>query len=219
MLTARDRLKRFLTLADQGPAQRAALAEELVEFLIDWPDECPRDMRKPVMTLLDMTLQEADDFARARLAARLGEIVDLPLGLANRVFHCAPEMVRKIILCRNETAHNPSRPIPVRDPIKLLAAAREADGTGFVLQFAQATHIPHPCAAGILADTSGHSLATLCKGIKLGRGFFSALALLLFKDQTDMASRLSLFEDIPQNAAENITSYWQSLNRQSSRAA
>jgi len=164
-------------------------------------------------------LQEADEDTRARLAVRLGDLDDLPLGTVNGFFHCAPSAVRKIILQRNESAAGTSRPIVVRDPLKLLAAAREENNTSFALQFSQAMHIPPHSTAEIFSDISGQSLAVLCKGVKLGRGFFSALALLVFKNEPIDPARLTAFEEISQRAADSITAFWQTQNRQTSRAA
>lgn len=209
MPTAKDRLKRFLALADQGAAQRVALAEDLIDFLIHWPEECPRTMRRPVMTLLDMTLQEADDFTRARLSVRLDQVQDLPLELANRMFHCAPNNVRKAILKRNESARDLPRPETARDPIRLLTAARQESAEGFRIQFARAMHVAPGCAAAILADESGQSLATICKGTGVARGIYSALALLIFTGKPTDPARLAAYDDIAQSAAENMASYWQ----------
>lgn len=219
MPTAKDRLKRFLALADQGPAQRAALAKELIDFLVCWPEECPRAMRRPVLTLLAMTLEEADEGIRGRLAARLGDIDDLPLAAANKMFFYAPRAVQHVILRRNETANDLPHPIPVRDPLRLLADARGENNVHFPLLFSRAVHIPPDCAADILADGGGQSLATVCKGTGVNRGLYSALAVLIFRKMPADPTRLTAYEEIPRKAAENITAYWQSWNAPSSRAA
>ena len=39
------RLAHLLELADKGPALRAALAEEVASLLVDWPNDCPLEMR------------------------------------------------------------------------------------------------------------------------------------------------------------------------------
>lgn len=218
MPTAKERLKYFLALADQGPAQCVALAEEIIDFLIDWPSECPQRLRHCVMELLDMTLQEADDFTRTRLAARLNQVSDLPLSLANRMFHCAPKSIQHEILNRNEAERNSAKPQPIRDPVRLVAAARAGMGDNFAVQFAQAMHISPGCANAILADDSGQSLAALCKGTRMNRGFFSALAVLIFAGRPTDPARLTAYEEISQIAAENMAAFWQTQNRRATAA-
>ena len=44
-MSGTQRLINLLELADQGPAMRAALAEEVAELLTDWPADCPAEMR------------------------------------------------------------------------------------------------------------------------------------------------------------------------------
>ena len=218
MSTAKERLKHFLTLADQGPAQRTKLAGELADFLVDWPDECPLTMREPVLTLLEMTLREADDDTRTCLAARLGGHSELPLELVNEFYLCAPRDVRKTILKRNESESVEAVAQGVSDPARLLAAARDEKSSSFTRAFAGALHVPLYTAAAILADESCEALAAVCKGAKLERALFSALALLKLSGAA-VAAQLAAFDAVPQRAAENITAFWQSQNGFSSRAA
>lgn len=213
MSTSKERLKRFLSLADQGPTQRLALAEDLIDFLIDWPADCPRTMRPPVIALLDMTLKEADDFTRRRMAARVDRIADLPLAMVNRLFHCAPKAVRTQILSRNEVVRNLPHPIAIRDPAQLVTAARRGVDRAFCMQLARAMHIEPRCAEEILADDSGQSLATLCKGTGVARGLYSALALLIFAAAKPDPARLGIFEHVTTMAAENMVSFWQSARQ------
>ncbi|MGB8602235.1 MAG: hypothetical protein WCD42_08575 [Rhizomicrobium sp.] len=215
MLAARDRLKRFLTLADQGPAQRAALAVDLVDFLVDWPAECPLAMRPPVLALLDMTLQEADGILRKRLAARLATLDDLPLGLANEIFHCAPDGLRQVLLRRNEDEGGRVQPLAAYDPLMLLGTVRDADRDSLAHRLVGAMHVPLSTAVGILGDESGLSLAVLCKGTRLGRAFYSALAVLAFQGLPGGLIRLGAYDRVSQRAADNLTACWQLQNRQS----
>lgn len=214
MLLAKDRLKRFLALADQGPAQRAALAEELVDFLVDWPQECPLAMRGPVLALLDMTLQEADGLLRKRLAARLAALDDLPLGLANEIFHCAPATMRERLLNRNAEAGG-LQPLTAYDPLLLLIAARDEERDQLAHRLVGAMHVPLSTATGVLSDESGLSLAVLCKGCRLGRAFYSSLALLAFRGVAGGAVRLAAYDRVPQRAADHLTACWQLQNRRS----
>lgn len=218
MSTAKERLRRFLALADQGAVQRAALAEELVDFLVSWPPECPLSMRGPVLALLDMTLQEANGILRKKLAARLASLEDLPLGLANEIFHCAPPAMRARLLARNADAAS-HEPLPAYDPLMLLVAARKGPaGADLPHRLVGSMHVPLSTAAAILDDDSGMSLAVVCKGTRLGRAFYSALTLLAFQGQPGSADRLAVYDAIPQPAASNLTASWQLQNRHSAGA-
>jgi hypothetical protein len=44
-MTTNPRLAHLLELADKGPTLRAALAEEAANLLMEWPDDCPAEMR------------------------------------------------------------------------------------------------------------------------------------------------------------------------------
>ena len=46
-MSGTQRLINLLELADQGPAMRAALAEEVAELLTDWPADCPAKCAAP----------------------------------------------------------------------------------------------------------------------------------------------------------------------------
>ena len=70
-MSGTDRLMKLLALADQGPVMRAALAEEVAELLIDWPLDCPKEMRAPCEALLVRAVQDVDGDTRARLRLRL----------------------------------------------------------------------------------------------------------------------------------------------------
>ena len=76
-----QKLSYLLHLADQGPALRAALAEEVAELLIDWPSDYPDSMRDVCEALLTKAARDVDAATRARLRARLGSYP----GLAQRV--------------------------------------------------------------------------------------------------------------------------------------
>jgi hypothetical protein len=72
-MSGTQRLAHLLALADQGPAMRAALAEEVAELLTDWPADCPAEMRAPCEALLERAAREVDDDTRARLRHRLDD--------------------------------------------------------------------------------------------------------------------------------------------------
>lgn len=70
-MSGNQRLANLLALANQGPSMRAALAEEVADLLINWPDDCPAEMRVHCETLLERAMHEVDEETRARLRARL----------------------------------------------------------------------------------------------------------------------------------------------------
>lgn len=76
-----QKLSYLLHLADQGPALRAALAEEVAELLIDWPSDYPDSMRSVCEALLTKAARDVDTATRARLRARLASYP----GMAQRV--------------------------------------------------------------------------------------------------------------------------------------
>jgi len=70
-MPASEKLSYLLELADQGPALRAALAEEVAELLADWPSDYPQSMRGICETLLAKAARDVDAPTRARLRALL----------------------------------------------------------------------------------------------------------------------------------------------------
>ena len=80
-MPAPDRLSRLMELADQGPALRAALAEEVAELLSCWPADYPESMREICETLLAKAVRDVDAPTRAKLRVQL---CSQP-GLAHRV--------------------------------------------------------------------------------------------------------------------------------------
>ena len=76
------KLSHLLQLADQGPALRAALAEEVAELLITWPSDYPESMRGVCEALLAKTARDVDAHTRARLRVLL---------------HSNPELSRRVL--------------------------------------------------------------------------------------------------------------------------
>jgi hypothetical protein len=208
MPTAKERLCHLLELAEEGPARRTVLVGELADLLLDWPPDCPGAMRPPVVALLEKTVRETDDGTRARLAARLGAHGELPLDLINEFYLCAPKSVRREILMRNELAGEADGVAPAPDTAILVAAARDARVHDFTDRFGSAFGIAPSIAHAILSDASGEALAVLCKGAHLDRAAFSTLALLKGAIEGDATVQLSVFDTVPQHAAEKLTSYW-----------
>jgi hypothetical protein len=70
-MAASQKLSHLLQLADQGPALRAALAEEVAELLTHWPSDYPQSMRGVCEALLAKAARDVDVATRARLRVRL----------------------------------------------------------------------------------------------------------------------------------------------------
>lgn len=208
MLEATERLRRFLILADQGAPLRSALAEDLADFLVNWPAECPGKMHGPVMALFDMALAEAGEYELRRLAKVLVPVPELPLSALARIFALTiPAEQRRIL---NYCAHGPVEAPPkvVFHPDKLIAAARTGRGN-FAPELAVWLQISPALAADILRDEAAISLAVLCKGALLGKARFSALSLILFQDLPSDPARLAVYDEIPSGAAMRLVGVWQ----------
>src|SRR3954463_13819459 len=72
-MPASDKLSHLLALADQGPALRAALAEEVADLLSAWPRDYPQSMRDICEALLVKAARDLDAPTRARLRVQLRE--------------------------------------------------------------------------------------------------------------------------------------------------
>jgi hypothetical protein len=156
-MTVNPRLTHLLDLAGKGPALRAALAEEAASLLVEWPSDCPAEMKPVFENLLAKTAREVDADTRARLRIQLyGD-----RALAARV-------------------------LPRDDSVTpLIAAARESGDV--IVRLAEALGVPAARVNEILEDESGLLLATAAKGAGLGRAAYSTLALLALPDGGGMA--------------------------------
>ncbi len=147
-MPASQKLSHLLQLADQGPALRAALAEEVAELLIVWPSDYPQSMRGICETLLVKAARDVDAPTRARLRSLLGS---------------DPDLVARVL--PRESASQ-----------ALIDAARAGEDLSAVL--AKSLGVDDRMARQILDDESGGALAAACKGACIDRAAFSALALL-----------------------------------------
>src|ERR1700704_1282571 len=68
-MAASEKLSHLLELADQGPALRAALAEEVAELLAHWPSDYPGSMRTVCENLLTEAAHDVDAAARVQLCS------------------------------------------------------------------------------------------------------------------------------------------------------
>jgi hypothetical protein len=180
-MAAPDKLSHLLQLADQGPALRAALAEEVAELLSAWPADYPQSMRDICEALLAETARHADAPTRAKLRVQL---YSQP-GLAQRV------------LPREAGAHS------------LIEAARAGENLTALL--AESLGVEGRIAQEILRDGSGAKLAIACKAACMDRCVFSALALLTHpaRDRSQAFLMLDIFDTVSAGEAGRRLRSWQ----------
>jgi len=181
-MPASDKLSHLLELADQGPALRAALAEEVADLLSAWPPDYPQSMREVCEALLAKAASDVDASTRARLRVQL---YSLP-GLAQRVLP-------------REAASQP-----------LIEAARQ--GQDLVCVLSERLDVSSRTAGDILRDESGAKLAVACKASCMDRATFSALALLIHpaRDRSHAFVMLDTFDNVPAAEASRMLRHWQS---------
>jgi hypothetical protein len=211
-ITPRERLTRLVDLAsDSGTGSRQELTTELADLLLDWPESYPAMMREPFEALLEKALQDIEPAARGLLAKRfVGS--DMPLSVLNALFFDAPLEIKIEILARNAVARNSS--IPAAFTVKeqaLLVAARAADSLKLADVIASRFGVSRTVAAMVFEDRSAYSLATLCKGARLSRGVFSALAVLTgpAAAHDENYRRLATYDAIPDDGARALLNFWQ----------
>src|ERR1700712_4760741 len=121
-MAASQKLSHLLQLADQGPALRAALAEEVAELLTAWPTDYPDSMRGVCEALLAKAARDVDDATRARLRVQL---------------YSDPDLATRVLPRESVTQ-------------ALIEAARRGEGLADTL--AQSLGVDDKMAAQILAD-------------------------------------------------------------------
>lgn len=179
-MAASQKLSHLLQLADQGPALRAALAEEVAELLTDWPADYPESMRAVCESLLAKAAHDIDRPTRARLRVQL---------------YSHPELAHRVL--PRECAGR-----------ALVEAARRGGNLTMVL--ADNLGVDISVAAQILDDESGASLALACKGANLDRAAFSALALLARpgRDRSHAFAVLDAFDTVSTSEATRVLRGW-----------
>lgn len=179
-MAASQKLSHLLQLADQGPALRAALAEEVAELLTAWPSDYPDSMKGVCEALLAKAARDVDPATRARLRVQLYSVPDL----ADRVLP-------------RESAG-----------AALIQAARRGDSLPDAL--AQSLGVDDKMALQILDDETGAALAVACKGANIERAAFSALALLVRpgRDRVHAFAVLDAFDNVPMSEATRVLRNW-----------
>jgi hypothetical protein len=184
-MSGTQRLINLLELAAQGPAMRAALAEEVAELLVSWPTDCPAEMRGTCEALLARAAQEVDDDTRARLRIRL--FADP--ALSNRI-------------------------LPRQAQDRALIEAVRA-GEAVHQRIARALGVSEILASEILNDESGRALAVAAKALGLNRAAFSGLAMLAQPrgDVAACYARLDAFDAISAVEAARELRRWSGEQR------
>ncbi|HEX4028395.1 MAG TPA: hypothetical protein VHX18_12315 [Rhizomicrobium sp.] len=175
-----QKLSHLLQLADQGPALRAALAEEVAELLVNWPSDYPESMRGVCEALLTRAAHDVDAATRARLRVRL----------------CSdPELASRVLPRESATQG-------------LIETARHGGDVPALL--AERLGVDGQMAAQILDDETGAALAVACKGASLDRAAFSALALLAHpgRDRVHAYAMLDAFDNVPISEACGVLRDW-----------
>jgi hypothetical protein len=206
MTTPKERLSHLLELAAQGREQRAALAGEVADLLLDWPAQYPQSMRDTFGALLEKIVREVDAPASAALAARFAGRSDFPLSLLNEFFLAAPPAMQDAILARND-ATGGAAPV-VLDKDALLAAARNAED--FAGALARIAAVPPAMAGAIVRDA--RALAALCRGAGIDRASFSAMAILAgpVRSVHENFAMLTVFDRVPTDGAAHLLAFWRS---------
>ena len=95
-MAASQKLSHLLQLADQGPALRAALAEEVAELLAAWPSDYPQSMRLVCEALLAKARETPRELGLQVVieAARRGDDVVSPLAQS---LHIDPNRAEQIL--------------------------------------------------------------------------------------------------------------------------
>jgi len=215
MPTPKERLSHLLELAARGAGERAALAGEVADLLLDWPDAYPTSMRATFESLLEKIVREMDLGARAALAPRFHGRDDVPLTLLNEFFLCAPDEMRAAILARNDAA-GATDALPI-DSGALLEAARS--GKDFAAALARRAGLGEGLAAQIAGD--GGALAVLCKGAGISRATFSAIAILAGPPRPvdESFAMLAAYDRVPASGAMQLLAFWQAGSEPALEAA
>ncbi|MBA2587990.1 MAG: hypothetical protein H0U98_05120 [Alphaproteobacteria bacterium] len=179
-MAASQKLSYLLQLADQGPALRAALAEEVAELLTQWPSDYPDSMRGVCEALLAKAARDVDAATRARLRVQL---------------YSDPDLAGRVLPRESMTQ-------------ALIETARRGEGLADTL--AQSLGVDDKMAIQILDDETGAALAVACKGANIERAAFSALALLTRpgRDRIHAFAVLDAFDNVPMSEATRVLRGW-----------
>lgn len=206
MPSPKERLCHLLELAAQGAGERAHLADEVADLLLDWPAQYPAAMRATFDALLEKIVREMEPGAAAALATRFEGREDFPLTLLNEFFLYASPQMKDAILRRNDAGAEIA--CASLDGDALLRAART--GREFPQSLAEIAAIPESLATAVLNDASARALAALAKGAGIARASFSAMAILTGPARSvhENFAMLGVFDAVPRNGAAHLLGHW-----------
>ncbi len=206
MPSPKERLSHLLELAAQGAGERAHLADEVADLLLDWPAAYPAAMRATFEALLEKIVGEMEPAACAAIARRFAGRDDFPLSLFNALFFGATPAMMYEILMRNDVLE----PVDCAaiDSAALLHAARTS--RDFAVALADLAGLPEGIARAILADTTGRSLAVLARATRMARASFSAMAILAAPARSvdENFAMLGIYDAVPLNGARHLVRLW-----------
>jgi hypothetical protein len=213
LIDSKQRLDRLMGLASQdGLPARRALVGEIVDLLIDWPENYSTGMREPFEALFERAIREVDADTRHLMASRLAHDDRAPLSLLHGLLVDAPAAARSAILSRYADVRDGTIRIGVNEAT-LLPAARAATEAELVQVLAARFRIAPEIAARIVGDKSAFLLAVLCKGARVSRATFSALALASAPHVSTEENycRLAIYDDVSEHDARGVLAYWRLL--------
>ncbi|HEY4113558.1 MAG TPA: hypothetical protein VGM17_05795 [Rhizomicrobium sp.] len=213
LVDSKQRLDRLIELASQeGLPARRALVGEIADLLLDWPDNYPAGMREPFEALFTRAIRDVDADTRHLMAGRLAHSEKAPLSILHGLLPDAPVAARAAIVSHYANVTDGAIRIGVNEAT-LLPAARTATEAELAQVLTSRFRIPDEIAARVVGDKSAFLLAVLCKGTRVSRATFSALALSAAPHASAEESyrRLSAYDDVPEDGARGLLAYWRSL--------
>ena len=178
-MSASQKLSYLLELADQGPALRAALAEEVAELLTDWPPAYPESMREICEALLVKAARDIDAATRSRLRVQL---------------YSHPELAQRVL--PRETG-----------ALKLIEAAR--NGKDLVPALATSLGVDSKVAGEILQDGAKLAVACKGACMDRAAFSALALLTHPARDRSHAFVMLDTFDTLPVSEACRRLRSWQ----------
>ena len=218
MTDARERLTRLIELASENaPEKQPALAFELCDLLVAWPERYPQIMREPFEALLEKVLRRLDETTRRLIATRLSGHSETAVALLNEFYFDVPTPARSVILERNhEPADETSQSADVEGEARLVEAVRRMGPVEFAATFAGFLRVSPATARSILDDATGDALAVACKGARMQRATYSALVLFATRgfdvELQTLYGRLAAFDSVPESGAGRMLAHWRREN-------
>src|SRR5271154_423017 len=218
MTDARERLTRLIELASENaPEKQPALAFELCDLLVAWPERYPQIMREPFEALLEKVLRRLDETTRRLIATRLSGHSETAIALLNEFYFDVPTPARSVILERNhEPADETSQSADVEGEARLVEAVRRMGPVEFAATFAGFLRVSPTTAQSILDDATGDALAVACKGARMQRATYSALVLFATRgldvELQTLYARLAAFDAVPESGAGRMLAHWRREN-------